>query len=206
MGNFTKKYISVDVETSGAYPWNSSMLSLGACEVGNTDNIFYAELKPINKEYLADAMRVGCRGLKSLENLQGFEKYNTLSDNFDSKATLDILSEKGEDPQKVMTEFSKWVRTSTKGYKPILAAAPIIFDGPFINYYLDKFCNEENPFGHSGEDINSMFRGKAGDITAGIKELSLREKMQLKHNALDDAVQQAKEFYTILVFMRQHNF
>ena len=33
----------------------------------------------------------------------------------------------------------------------------------------------------------------------------LREKGRLRHNALEDAVQQAKEFYTTLVHMRQHN-
>jgi len=28
-----KKYIAVDIESSGQYPWNSSMLSIGACVV-----------------------------------------------------------------------------------------------------------------------------------------------------------------------------
>jgi len=40
---------SVDIESSGPIPGEYSMLSIGACVVGNTKDSFYAELKPISK-------------------------------------------------------------------------------------------------------------------------------------------------------------
>ncbi len=194
-----KRYISVDVETSGQFPWNSSMLSLGACIVGGKfDKRFYAELKPITDEYVLEAIKIGASSLNCLK------EYN--HDNFNPEEVLEILKQKGESPQKAIPEFANWVSENTNGYWCVLAAAPIIFDGMFVSYYMNKFYQGENPFGFSGEDINSIFRGSVRDIKANIKELSLREKGKLRHNALEDAVQQAKEFYTTLVHMRQHNF
>ena len=194
-----KRYISVDVETSGQFPWNSSMLSLGACIVdGKFDKRFYAELKPITDEYVLEAIKIGASSLNCLK------EYN--HDNFNPDEVLEILKQKGESPQKAIPEFANWVSENTNGYWCVLAAAPIIFDGMFVSYYMNKFYSGENPFGHSGEDINSFFRGNVGDINANIKELGLREEGKLRHNALEDAVQQAKEFYTTLVHMRQHNF
>jgi DNA polymerase III epsilon subunit-like protein len=192
-----KRYISVDVETSGQFPWNSSMLSLGACVVdGKFDKTFYAELKPINRDYLIENFKIGASSLNCLKD------YNF--NNFDAEEILKILLKKGKEPKKAILEFTNWVLENTSGYKPVLAAAPIIFDGMFVSYYMNKFYLGENPFGFSGEDINSIFRGSVRDIKANIKELSIREKGRLRHNALEDAVQQAKEFYTTLVHMRQH--
>jgi hypothetical protein len=193
-----KKYVSVDIESSGQFPWNSSMLSLGACVVDEKfDKRFYVELKPITDEYVPEAIKIGASSLNCLKDYD----YN----NFDSGEVLEILKQRGEIPEKAIPEFIDWVLENTSGYNPILIAAPIIFDGMFVSYYISKFYKGENPFGHSGEDINSVFRGNVGDISASTKELGMREKGKLRHNALEDAVQQAKEFYTILVHMRQHN-
>lgn len=49
-------YISVDIEASGPIPGEFSMLSLGACIVGDTGNTFYAELKPINDNFIKRAV------------------------------------------------------------------------------------------------------------------------------------------------------
>jgi len=192
-----KRYISVDVETSGQLPWNSSMLSLGACVVdGIYDKRFYVELKPITLEYVYGAIKIGASSLNCLKDYD----YN----HFNPEEVLEILEQKGESPEKAIPEFANWVLENTNGYWCVLAAAPIIFDGMFVSYYMNKFYQGENPFGFSGEDINSIFRGSVRDIKANIKELSIREKGRLRHNALEDAVQQAKEFYTTLVHMRQH--
>ena len=48
MANKSELYISVDVETSGPIPVEFSLLSLGACIVGNTSKTFYAEIKPLH--------------------------------------------------------------------------------------------------------------------------------------------------------------
>jgi hypothetical protein len=198
MEDLPKRYVSVDIESNGQYPWNSSMLSLGACIVdGKYDKTFYAELKPINQGYLIENFKIRASSLNCLKG------YN--HSNFNPKEVFEILKQKGENSEKVIPEFANWVLENTLSHRPILSAAPIIFDGMFVSYYLDKFYKGKNPFGHSGEDINSIFRGNVRDIKANIKELSLRENGKLRHNALEDAVQQAKEFYVCLVQMRQHN-
>lgn len=58
------KYIAVDVEATGPTPANYSLLSMGASVVGQPDRTFYVELKPISRNYVREAMKVGCLGIK----------------------------------------------------------------------------------------------------------------------------------------------
>jgi hypothetical protein len=195
-----KKYISVDVESTGKTPGKYSMLSLGACVVGDIDNQFYRELKPINDNFDPGAMEIGCLGLDCIKDKGDI--YNPKNTNFSPKKVLELLKQEGEEPWKAMDDFRHWAIDVTMGYKPIIAAAPIIFDGMFIAYYFDNFSIYENPFGHSGEDMNSMYRGKQKDINVSMKELNLRPK-ELPHNALEDAIIQAKEFESVLKGIKQ---
>lgn len=196
MREHPKKYVSVDVEANGDFPWFSSMLSIGACIVGDTKRQFYSELKPITREYILENFKIGARSLNSLRN------YN--HDKFNPEEILDILYDKGRSPQEAIPDFVDWVLKNTKGRNPIFVAAPIRFDARFVDYYISMFSIGENPFGsYKGDDINSFFRGSVRDENANIKDLNLRSN-EPRHNALEDAVQQAKEFYIALVHMRQH--
>jgi hypothetical protein len=55
-------YVSVDIECSGPIPAEYSMLSLGACVVGNEENnnnkendyTFYIEIQPLSDNYVKD--------------------------------------------------------------------------------------------------------------------------------------------------------
>ena len=201
-GFMDKKYVSVDVETSGSTPGKYSMLSLGACIVGDVNKRFYAELKPLNLNFDEAAMRVGCLGLKCLERLTFMDRYNPKSANFKPGLVLELLSQEGRRPDDAMLIFKAWLMSSTEGYKPVIAAAPIIFDGMFISWYFDNF-SIENPFGHSGEDINSMYRGAVRNNNTSIKDLGLRSDKELSHNALEDAIQQSIEFEKVLEIMNQ---
>ena len=200
-GLMQKKYISVDVETSGKTPGKYSMLSLGACVVGDTSRQFYAELKPLNDNFIDAAMRIACLGLNCLDGMKHIDKYNPERENFNPSLALNVLKEKGEEPKVVIPRFNDWVNSTAIGYRPIIAAAPIIFDGMFVSWYFDNFFEGENPFGHSGEDISSMYRGSVKNIYSSIKDLGLRT--ELTHNALDDAIQQAIEFEKILDTMNR---
>lgn len=193
-----KKYVSVDVETSGPTPGKYSMLSLGACIVGETHIQFYRELKPISQYYIMEAMRVGAKGL---ECLHYGEDFDTESKNFKPVKVLEVLSRRGEEPIKVMNDFAEWINQNTKGFKPVEAAAPIKFDGMFTAWYFDNFYSKENPLGYSGEDINSMYRGLTKNRNAKIEQLRLRDG-ELPHNALEDAIIQAKEFERVLELMK----
>jgi len=192
-----KKYISFDIEASGPTPGKYSMLSLGACIVGNTSVQFYREIKPISKNFIFPAMQISAKGLRCLDDLKDGAEFNPESNKFNAKKVLDILYEKGEHPKKVMKEYAGWIKTVTKGFKPVEAAAPIKFDGMFTNWYFDNFYDNKNPFGHSGEDINSMYKGITKDLNAHIAQLGLRGK-DLPHNALEDAIIQAREFEKVL--------
>ncbi|MFH1308114.1 MAG: hypothetical protein ABIH72_04635 [archaeon] len=192
-----KKYVSVDIESSGRTPGKYSMLSLGACIVGDTSIQFYREIKPISRNFILEAMKVSSIGLRCLSDLRHLDEFNPKSPSFNPHKILDILAEKGESPEKVMKDYAEWVSSNTKGFKPVEAAAPIKFDGMFTAWYFDNFYQGQNPFGHSGEDINSMYRGAVRDINAHIAQLGLRGS-DLKHNALEDAIIQAKEFEQVL--------
>lgn len=195
-------YVSVDVEASGLTPGKYSMLSLGACIVGNTDIQFYRELKPISDGFSLDAMKIGCRGLKCLEGLMSHQGFNPRSPHFNPKAVLKVMNARGESPEKVMAEFADWIHTYTKGYKPIEVASPIKFDGMYTAWYFDNFYPHKNPLGYGGEDMNSMYRGLMKDIYAHTKPLRT-EKANTPHNALEDAIEQAKGFEKVLELMRK---
>ena len=195
MEKLPKKYISVDVEASGKYPWNSSMLSFGACVVdGKFDKTFYAELKPLSRKYVYDNFRIGCSSLDILKD------YNF--DNFNPEEVLDLLYKQGQNPSDVMSKFAFWIISNTKGHRPVICSDNLLFDGMFVLYYFSNLLNDGNIFGHSVENIQSVFRGKANDMSANLEELSLRESGKLRHNALQDAINHAREFHTALTFMR----
>ncbi len=198
-----KKYISVDVEASGPVPGKYSMLSVGACLVDDVNVQFYRELKPISFEFVLEAIKVGSKGLHCLKSYSGelFDKsLNPESKNFDPNYVLNILDKEGVFPKDAMSDFEVWIKKNTKGDKPIIAATPILFDGMYISWYFNSFLGR-NPFGFSGEDMNSFTRGLNKNIDASIKQLNMRTG-ELPHNALEDAVQQAKEFKYLLDSMK----
>lgn len=189
-----KRFVSVDVETSGSTPGKYAMLSLGACIVGHTEIQFYRELKPISKEYIPKAMKVGCKGLRCLEPFKNIPIYDLESNAFQPAKVLELLTEEGEEPGKAMSDFSSWIQEHCKGYKAVEAAQPIKFDGMFTAWYFDNFFLGQNPLGHSGIDIQSFYRGSANSFDADLSRLM----PILPHNALEDAIVQAKAFEEIL--------
>ena len=196
-----KKYISFDIEASGPTPGKYSMLSLGACVVGDTSTQFYREIKPLNQNHIVSAMRVGAKGLRCLDDLKHNPEFDPESEKFNAKKVLEVLQEKGDEPSKVMQEYADWTRKVTEGFKPVAAAAPIKFDGMFTSQYFDNFYDGNNPFGHTGEDINSMYRGVTGSVQSHIVELGIRGE-DLPHNALEDAIIQAEEFEKVLSLLQ----
>lgn len=198
-----KKYVSFDIEASGPTPGKYSMLSLGACIVGERETQFYREFKPLNLAYFLDAIKVGCLGLHCLKDVKDRPEFNPASDKFNPTKVLEVLCEKGEAPRTVMADYANWVLRSTKGFIPVEAAAPIKFDGMFTTWYFDNFYDRENPFGHSGEDMNSLYRGVARNADASMRDLKLVDDRKCAHNALDDAVFQAKVFEKVLELMKR---
>ena len=51
--------------------------------------------------------------------------------------------------------------------------------------------------------MNSMYRGLTRNIYASMKDLKVRNERGLSHNALEDAIQQAKEFEIVLSLLEK---
>ena len=184
-----KRYFSLDVEATGPYPWNSSMLSFGACLADDVSKTFYRELHPIYDHYLLENFKIGASQLECLGDYD--------HDNFNPEEVLKLLETEGVSPYLAMKEFSDWINEHSKGYKPVLLADPIKFDGMFISYYFDKFSHVEDPFSYGGEDTGSMIRGRQRKFYEETVPIKVNFPNYRKHHALDDAIYQALEFQKI---------
>src|SRR5215210_5636604 len=96
-------YISVDIEASGPVPGEYSMLSVGACVVGEPETSFYAELKPVNDNVVPEALAV-------------------------SRLDMAKLSEDGQEPRAVMESLRDWVLEAAAGRKPVFVGFNAGFD------------------------------------------------------------------------------
>ena len=150
-------YIMVDIESDGPIPGDYSMISFGAVLVNETlDKTFSGKLRPISDNYLPEALAVS-----------GHSRNDTLS--FD-------------DPQKVMQEFTQWLNeVSTE--KLVFISDNNGYDWMFICWYFHHFTGS-NPFGHSSQNLGSLYKGIVKDTFQNFKHL---RKTVHTHNPLDDA-------------------
>jgi ribonuclease T len=169
-------YFSVDIESSGPIVGFHSMLSLGACVVGDTEKSFYVELQPIGKTFEPAALKVS-----------GFD--------------LDELTKSGTHPKNAMADFCRWVKEAAGDNVPVFVGFNACYDWQFVNWYFLSF-DQENPFGFGGVDIKSYFMGKCHQTWQLSSSSNLPEKYQpdipQTHNALDDAKAQASIFTKLL--------
>jgi DNA polymerase III epsilon subunit-like protein len=169
-------FISVDIEASGPIPGEYSLLSIGACVVGNPDESFYAELKPLNDNSTKLALEVN-----------GF--------------SLEELKVTGEEPRLAMERFDLWVRQAAGDNRPVFVAFNATFDWSFTHWYMIKFL-ERDPFGISGLDIKAYYMGKHHTTWGKTIKKEVRSKypppLSHTHHALDDAKEQADIFAQML--------
>ena len=172
-----ERYFSVDIESSGPIPGKYSMLSIGACVVGNPEKSFYVELKPISSEFIPDALKIS-----------GFD--------------LGRLEKEGKSPAEAMNAFRSWVETTAAEHKAVFVGFNACYDWQFVNWYLESFTGG-NPFGFGGIDIKSYFMGLSGlpwsKTTSSQLPLEFQPDIPQTHNALDDARAQASIFQKLLL-------
>ncbi len=174
-------YLSIDIETSGPNPGNYAMLSIGACTITEPRETFYIELKPDADGFLQQSLAV-------------------------NKLSLKILRETGIPPKDAMLKFSRWIsRVVPEGSQPVFTAFNAPFDWMFINDYFHRYLGH-NPFGHKALDIKALYMGlrKTNWLKTSyniIQKNTGRENV-LSHHALEDAIQQAKIFKTLLEEIR----
>jgi hypothetical protein len=150
-------YVMVDIESDGPAPGLFSMVCFGAIVVTPAlDRTFYGRLRPISDRWLPEALAIS-----------GFSREQ--HDGFD-------------DPRDVMTEFGNWVAANA-GRRPIFISDNNGFDWSFINYYFHRFVGK-NPFGHSSQNLGSLYKGLVKDAFATFKHLRTTAHT---HHPVDDA-------------------
>lgn len=170
-------FISVDIESSGPVPGQFSMLSLGACVVGDMNLTFYRELRPVTLHHDPEALAV-----------TGFE--------------LGQLLISGAEPVSVMGDFSEWVKSvCPQEVMPVFAGFNAAFDWSFVNWYF-HYTGVTNPFGYAPLDIKSFFaaRNPAGwrDARSSVAAHQYGLTRSKEHHALDDAIFQASLLQAML--------
>ena len=180
----TETYISVDVETSGPYPGEYSLLSIGACTLAVPRETFYVELKPVNRNQTPEALSV-------------------------HHLSMDRLAVHGLEPAQAVARFKDWLAPlAPRGQQPIFVAFNAPFDWMFVNYYFHRYLGD-NPFGHAALDIKAYYMGFSGVTWAETAMRYIGKRYSVKHplthNALHDAIDQADIFYNILVEARRLN-
>ena len=160
-------YIMVDVESDGPIPGDYSMISFGAVLVEEKlDQTFYGKLRPVSGKYIPEALTVS-----------GHSREETLL--FD-------------DPQKVMNDFAAWIKDICKD-RPVFISDNNGFDWMFICWYFHHFTGA-NPFGHSSQNLGSLYKGIVKDMFKTFKHL---RKTRHTHHPVDDAKGNAEALLTL---------
>lgn len=170
-------FISVDVETSGPVPGEYSLLTIGACLVDNGEEAFSCKMKPINENFVPEAMEA--TGLSLAE-----------------------LKRSGSPPQHAMASFNAWVlEVSGSDALPVFVGLNAPFDWSFVNYYFHKYIGE-NPFGFTALDLKALYMGVTGcswyDTRSSQMDQRLKPLLSGTHDALQDARYQAELFKLIM--------
>jgi hypothetical protein len=148
-------FVMVDIEADGPIPGDYSMIAIGAIVVEPAlDRTFSARLAPISDAWVPEALAVS-----------GFTREQTLA--FD-------------DPRSVMEKLVAWLDELRR---PIFVSDNNGFDWMFTCWYLHHFVGG-NPFGHSSQNLGSLYKGLVKDARASFKHL---RKTAHTHDPLDDA-------------------
>lgn len=177
-------YISVDIEAAGPIPGEYSLLSIGACVVGRVESNFYVELRPLNDNYVEEALQVA--GLP-----------------------LACLWAHGTDPAVAMADFARWIEEVTPpGNRPVFVAFNATFDWMFTHTYFLRFLGGD-PFDDSGLDIKAFYMGLMGSdwgsTSKGRIDRRFLPDRPHTHHALEDALWQAELFKNLLAFQRRRS-
>lgn len=160
-------YIMVDIESDGPIPGDYSMISFGAVIVDEKlDKTFYGQLKPISEKWIPQALAVS-----------GHSRIETL--------------EFGN-PKEVMLNFANWIKSNTKG-QAIFISDNNGYDWMFICWYFHHFI-DKNPFGHSSQNLGSLYKGLVKDAFKNFKHL---RKTKHTHHPVDDAKGNAEALLTM---------
>src|SRR5258708_38860943 len=81
-----------------------------------------------------------------------------------------------------MEDFASWLKKVCKD-KPIFISDNNGFDWMFVCWYFHHFTGA-NPFGHSSQNLGSLYKGLVKDASQSFKHL---RKTRHTHDPIDDA-------------------
>jgi len=182
--------VVVDTETSGPLrtfrgeiPYHN-LLEIGAVEVilGSRPTLgrtFYAVLKPITDNYDSESME------------------------YTSGKTLSYYEEKGEDPKEAIRRFVEFLLeiVGITKRRILFASDNPEFDVGWIRLYLELFgYNADEIIHHNPMSIKDLARGLMRNLRTTLYSLPAKFRVPVlhTHNALDDAIRNAKIFIKLL--------
>lgn len=204
-------YIANDVEAAGTKLGYHSTLSIGSAvvpcqpigfrEYWEKGLVFYAELKPDSMKYDIEAMRVGCSQLECLEEVRlRNPSFDTESQYFAPDLVLELMLRKCEHPVSAMKRFHAWIEKvrETSDTKVVGITDTVFFDGGRFDLLFSKYSKKKSPYGWSGLDLDSVYRGYRGDLRASLKSLGVLDERTKPHKADQDAVDLAQKSRVLL--------
>lgn len=184
-------YISVDVETTGLIPGQFDLLSVGAVDCFNLNNTFHEVIADVDDKALQWDDNTKDWWESQTEAKERLAAQKKLQHPDDNLMTWRINCDAAE-------RFIIWLSALEK---PLMFVAwPASFDYPWIQYWFQD-NGLENPFSYRTIDVKSYACGKLGiDFNADRDTFPewLNEKPEFPHDALSDAITQAKQFRKLL--------
>jgi DNA polymerase III alpha subunit (gram-positive type) len=180
-------YVSTDVESDGPIPGPHSMLSLASAA-------FTAEGR------LLDTFAVNLLPLPAA--VPSPQTMDWWKGNPDAWAATQVDQ---QDPEAAMRAFSSWV-DGQPGI-PVFVAYPAGFDFTFVHWYLHRFTGA-SPFSHSALDMKTLAmvligRGYRHATKNHWPRTWFPANSRHTHRALDDAIEQGREFCAMLAELRR---
>lgn len=163
--------IAVDIETTGVLPWDNSILSIGAVDMGDPKNRFYGECR------VWDGAIIEEQALK----VNGF--------NLEQVNDPKRLSE-----AELLKEFFRWTRTLQS--QPMLCGYNAMFDFNFLKFGSER-AGIRNVFQYRTIDVHSiMWMHITRNGSRPPKNISLNRSLEIMgagrepdpHNALTGAM------------------
>lgn len=196
-------FFTTDIETDGAVPGLSSMLSFGI-----------VPLVPSRDERTLHIQEGFTRNLKRLPDATPLGSTAVW---WDEQAPAAYAAHRKDlvDPATAMVDLVKWVERVCLSHEimgggtptlPVFLAGPVGFDFTFIRYYLYRFTGA-CVFGHSALDVRSYIAGALG--TGYRSQVRMPEwKSDLPHNhvALTDAMREAEDFSRVWAWRKRRTY
>ncbi|MBI2062994.1 MAG: hypothetical protein HYT61_02005 [Candidatus Yanofskybacteria bacterium] len=205
-------YIANDVESAGGKLGRHSTISIGAAVITREKItfedywkkglVFYAELIPDSYCYDIEAMRVGCSQLMCIEEIKlRDDRFDSKSLKFDPEKVLRFMAKRCEERFSAMQRFSDWIKSMKSGEEKVIGVTDtVFFDGGRIDLCFGLYddLRSPSPYGWSGLDLDSVYRGYMRKAGASLRELGVKDERTKPHRADQDAVFLAQQGHDLL--------